>query len=193
MFSFLWATLGKHKLTPETWVKEYADALLSYAIARVNDRETARDLVQESFLVAFRTRDTFRGELSEKNWLYLILRSRILDYYKKKKEVSFSKMSSDDDDQDLHFNERGHWNKEYAPKAWDADQLAHSNEFNKALKECKEKLPEKQGAAFTLKYLEEKDSEEICKELNITPSNYWVLIHRAKIALQDCLKGKGIV
>lgn len=184
--------MGKHQLKPEGWIETYGDMLLSYANARVNDRELSKDLVQESFLVAFRSKDQYRGELSEKNWLYLVLRSRILDHFKKKSEIPFSNLGSDQDEDDVHFTEKGHWKKSAAPQQWNADQLAVSNEFNEALNSCKESLPGKQNAAFTLKYLDQKDSEEICKELDISASNYWVLIHRAKLALQDCLQGKGV-
>ncbi len=184
--------MGKHQLNPEHWVATYGDMLLSYAQTRVNDRELAKDLVQESFLVAFRSKDQYRGELSEKNWLYLVLRSRILDHFKKKSEVAFSKLGPDQDDDDVHFTEKGHWKKGAAPQQWNADRLALSNEFYSSLSDCKDALPDKQNAAFTLKYLEQKDSEDICKELDISASNYWVLIHRAKLALQDCLQGKGV-
>ena len=43
-----------------------------------------------------------------------------------------------------------------------------------------------------MKYMEDIESEEICKVLNITPSNYWVLIHRAKLHLRKCLEKNWI-
>ncbi|NJE06742.1 DUF1492 domain-containing protein, partial [Thermococcus sp. M36] len=45
-----------------------------------------------------------------------------------------------------------------------------------------------QHAVFSMKYLDDIDSDEICKQLNITASNYWVLIHRAKTQLRSCLE-----
>ena len=39
-----------------------------------------------------------------------------------------------------------------------------------------------------MKYIEGLESDDICKELNITASNYWVLIHRAKLQLRACLE-----
>jgi RNA polymerase sigma factor (sigma-70 family) len=79
--------MAKHQLFPETWIDKYSDQLLGYAVTRLRDRDTAKDMVQETFFIALRSKDNYRGELSEKNWLYLILRSRILDFFKKKKEV----------------------------------------------------------------------------------------------------------
>ena len=42
-------------------------------------------------------------------------------------------------------------------------------------------------AAFVLKYLDNEESEMICKSLDISPSNFWVIIHRAKLQLRGCL------
>jgi DNA-directed RNA polymerase specialized sigma24 family protein len=58
------------------------------------------------------------------------------------------------------------------------------------LVECLEKLPEKWKGIVASKYLEEKESDEICKDFDITSSNLWVIIHRAKLVLRDCLLTK---
>ncbi|TAH09832.1 MAG: DUF1492 domain-containing protein [Sphingobacteriia bacterium] len=65
--------------------------------------------------------------------------------------------------------------------------------WNSILAKCKTKLKEIQAAVFNLKYIEDLTSEEICKELNITASNYWVLIHRAKIQLRSCLESNWML
>ena len=62
------------------------------------------------------------------------------------------------------------------------------DEFNLILKNCLGKLPEKTSAVFILKNMEDLESDEICKELQITPSNYWVLMHRAKLQLRECIE-----
>jgi DNA-directed RNA polymerase specialized sigma24 family protein len=43
-----------------------------------------------------------------------------------------------------------------------------------------------------MKYLEDLEATEICKVLGITTSNYWVLIHRAKLQLRNCLEKNWI-
>jgi len=57
---------------------------------------------------------------------------------------------------------------------------------------CRKKLKAIQDAVFSLKYLDGMDSETICKELNISASNYWVLIHRAKVQLRGCIEKKWV-
>jgi len=154
---------------------------------RVRNRDLSKDLVQETFFVALRSKDSFRGEISEKNWLFIILKSRLMDYYKKKKEVLESDLPSAEQEDREYFDEKGHWTKEEAPEAWSPDRMVESNEFMQILRKCKERLNAIQDMVFTMKYMDDIDSETICKELNITSSNYWVLVHRAKLQLRRCL------
>ena len=62
-----------------------------------------------------------------------------------------------------------------------------NRELGIAIYECIEKLPKKQARAFTLKTINGLSTEEVCKELNINPSNLWVILHRARTVLMDCL------
>lgn len=178
-----------HKLEPEFWVERYSDALLSFARTRIKDRDLAKDLVQDAFVVALRSKENFRGEISEKNWLFLVLKSRILDHYKKKKEVLESDLAPDDSDpkQD-YFNEKGHWMVDRAPKEWTTDRMLLNKEFMTVFEACKGLLTDTQALVFTMKYLDGDDADDICKELNISSSNYWVIIHRAKLQLRNCLE-----
>ena len=179
--------MTKHQLNPDTWINLYADQLLSYALVRVPERDVAKDLVQDTFFSALKSKENFRGEISEKNWLYLILRSRILDYYKKRKEVLESDFGTDDDDDDS-FDNKGHWMDGKLPKEWSTDNIIQNKEFMQIFIQCKSALKEVQAQVFTMKYIDGEESETICKELEISSSNYWVLIHRAKLQLRSCIE-----
>lgn len=179
--------MQKHQLNPETWVDQYGDMLLNYALVRVKERDVARDLVQDAFVTALKSEATFRGEISEKNWLYLVLKSRILDFYKKKKEVLASDFIKNDEDDD-YFMENGHWIKDKVPNEWTTEKMVQSEEFMAVLRACSDRLTKTQSVVFAMKYLDGEDSETICKELDISASNYWVIVHRAKLQLRDCLE-----
>ncbi|HAW20784.1 MAG TPA: RNA polymerase subunit sigma-70 [Flavobacteriales bacterium] len=181
--------MAKHPLFPDTWIDKYSDQLLGYAVTSLRDRDTAKDMVQETFFIALRSKENYRGELSEKNWLFLILRSRILDYFKKKKEVLESQLIKNDGDEDSsQFLETGAWDNDAAPKEWAADRMVESKEFMSVLQQCRDGLSDMQQSVFTLKFIEGIESDVICKELDITSSNYWVLVHRAKLQLRKCLE-----
>ena len=176
-------------LKPTTWVDKYADKLYRFALMRVSDKEVAEDLVQDAFLSALKNAENFRGEVSEINWLYTILKGKIIDHYKK----ASTRLSENigDTPLDFYFEKGGHWAKKSAPANWDIaydTDRAETADFYHVLENCKHKLKEIQNAVFTLKYIDDKDSEDICKELGISSSNYWVLLHRAKLQLRECIE-----
>jgi len=186
-------------LEPDKWIERYSDYLYSFAYARLRKEEVAEDLVQDTFFSALRARDTFLNNASEKTWLISILKRKIIDYYRKKSTQNelniFDKPAQGSDGTRDHFFEdttlySGHWTDAAAPKAWkkDFETSVESDEFYDILKNCITKLPEKTAAAFTMKNMDDLDTEEICKELNITPSNYWVMMHRAKLMLRECME-----
>ncbi len=177
------------KLNPASWITKYGDELFSFAVLRVSDEESARDLLQDTFLSALRNKDSYKGEISEKNWLYLILKNKIIDHYRKNSKSPNVRFENDDNEDDF-FDESGHWKKEALPNPFShaVNNQQHSFEFYEILEKCKRKLSQLQLALFSMKFLDEIDSEEICKELEISSSNYWVLIHRIKLKIRKCIE-----
>lgn len=180
-----------NKLQPNEWVNKYADVLFSYTIIRVSDSGAAEDIVQETFLSAWRARETYHGQASEKNWLYAICKNKIIDHYRRQSS-GITKLSTGEEND--YFNEVDHWTAETSPKNWSVDysQPVETKEFYSILEKCKKKLKDIQQTVFTMKYLDDLESEEICKVLDLTPSYYWVLIHRAKLHLRNCLEKNWI-
>lgn len=185
-----------YNLEPEKWIERYADSLFAYTLARINRRDVAEDLVADTFFSALKARESFQHNASEKTWLISILKRKIIDHYRKKSTQNelnvFDKEEKDDFMNHFFASDGrwdGHWNN-HAPKEWkgDFETPVESEEFYKILQDCLGKLPEKWAAAFTLKNMDDLDSEEICKELQISPSNYWVIMHRAKLQLRECME-----
>lgn len=182
------------QLDATKWVNEYSDMLYRFALPRVNDKEIAKDLVQDTFLAAWRNHENYKGEISEKNWLFTILKNKIIDHYRKA-STRLTERLPEAAEKDIFFDDAGHWGTATGPQDWGVDynKNIESKEFYKILSRCKEKLKEIQNSVFTMKYLDGLESEEICKELNISASNYWVLIHRAKVQLRACLEKNWFV
>ncbi len=179
---------------PTLWVKNYADYLYSYACTRIDDNELARDLVQETFLAALEGWDKFDRRSSEKTWLTAILKNKIFDVYRKKSNKAQRQMISiDGSDTDEFFEESGHWKEGRYPEAFGIEDISLQNkEFENILKSCLNKLPPLWKSVFTMKHIDEESSEDICNRLELTPSNYWVISHRAKVSLRDCLQRNWI-
>lgn len=188
-------TQTENILNPKQWVKNYADTLYRFAVLRVNNEETAKDLVQETFLSALKNVENFRGEISEKNWLFTILKNKIIDHYRKKATSLVSQIDELLETANAYFDEEDHWKESTCPNDWKTDYSSpvESEEFQEILNKCLGKLSELMKIVFTMKYMDEKESEEICKELQISSSNYWVIMHRAKLQLRSCLEKNWFV
>ena len=106
---------AEHILNPKDWVDKYSDELFGFAYMRVSDEDTVRDLIQDTFLSALRNLQSFKGEISEKNWLYLILKNKIIDHYRKNAKTPLTRFD-DDSELDEFFDEEGHWKKEALPE-----------------------------------------------------------------------------
>jgi len=179
-----------HKPDPENWVNLYSDILLKFAYQRVNNEEIAKDLVQDTYFSALKNLENFRGEASEKNWLFLILKNKITDHYRKKSVTGLETEISNEKFYKDTFDEDGHWYKNTTPEKWncDYDSVIDSEEFMKSFELCKDKLPEIHNIVFCLKYLDGEKSDEVCMKLGISSSNYWIILHRAKLQLRKCLE-----
>ncbi len=191
---------NEHKLDPQKWVERYGDYLYSYAIGRVNDSGKAEDLVQETFLAALKARDRFRGASTERTWLISILKRKIIDTYRKKyssKETSFGEHDGTVFDGDFYRSEepfKGHWLEGSGPNSHSLlpDGELEQEELMRFINLCIENLPAPLAAAFIMRMIDEEDSDTICKELDITPSNLWVMLHRARLRMRECLEKKWL-
>lgn len=184
----------KHELNPQLWVKNHGDYLYNFAYYRVNNKEVSEDVVQETFIAALKAQKSFRGESTELTWLLSILKRKVIDYFRK---VSSGKERTVSD-YTLPFQDEGmfegHWLVNRLPKDWstDADSSLNQEEFQQILEVCLSLLPPKWRSVFVLKFMEELNSDEVCKEAGCTPSNFWVIIHRARLKLRECIENKWL-
>ena len=175
----------------DAWVDEHGDCLYRYALARVRKPEVAEDLVQETFLAAVRGYDKFGGRSSVRSWLCGILKHKIIDHYRKAaRETSFTDMEFLVDEYSGKFVEVGFWQHEAGPREWqpDAAEVMERGEFWETMQSCLSKLPQRIANVFSMREMEGVPSKEICALLSISESNLWVMLHRARMALRECLE-----
>ena len=174
-------------INPENWIDKYSDYLFNYTIVRVNDREVTNDLISETFLAALKSKKNFKGESTERTWLISILKRKIIDYYRRinsakgQSEIKFSPRTNE---------EEGDWLEEKVQDASgsNAEDIIENRELGLAILSCLEQLNEKQATIFKMKTIDGIETEAICNEFNISPSNLWVIIHRARTSLAKCLE-----
>lgn len=177
-------------------MSDYAQALqslrpqlLKYARLQLRNPAWAEDAVSETLLAALEKPQAFAGQSQLKTWLIGILKHKLIDQIRRNsREISSS--ASDDDGVDLDellFKPDGHWRE--VPQDWgDPEQALRQLEFMKVLEVCVDHLPGQQGRLFMMREWLELDTEEICKVLAISPTNLWVMLHRARLRLRECLQ-----
>ena len=175
-------------LSPDSWIDNYADYLYNYTIVRVNDSDIAKDLVQETFFAGLKSAKNFEGKSTERTWLISILKRKIIDHYRKinsNKGQAEVRMSF----YDTGENE-GNWIEDRVPQSWKSatEKNIENRELQAQIDECIDRLPEKYALVFRMKTILEYETDDICKELDITASNLWVIIHRARTQLRTCME-----
>jgi len=179
---------SKNSLNPNKWIDLYADYLFNYTITRIDNAELAKDIVQETFFSALKSMKNYRGDASERTWLVSILKRKIIDQYRK--------MNSKKGKAEIRVNfyeegdKKGSWLEECVPQQWgnEAEINIESRELGAAINKCVEALPNKYKSVFKMKTMNNIDTEEICNELEISSSNLWVIIHRARLQLRKCME-----
>lgn len=168
--------------------------LLRYASLQLRDTAAAEDAVQEALLAALGGEASFAGRSHLRTWLTGILKHKIVDTIRRQsRERPAAELGSDDDADDVEglfdglFDRRGHWNE--APEAWrEPEGSLAQKQFIAALEACLRALPERTARAFMMREHLGLETDEICKELEITATHCWVLLHRARMALRLCLE-----
>jgi RNA polymerase sigma-70 factor (ECF subfamily) len=162
--------------------------LLRYANAQLRNEAWAEDAVSDTVLAALAKPQAFAGQSQLKTWLVGILKHKLIDQIRRhSREISATTPDDAEDIDGLLFDDTGHWRSE--PAEWgDPEAACGRREFFEVLELCVENLPGVQGRVFMMREWLELDSAEICKELSITTTNLWVLLHRARLRLQGCLQ-----
>ena len=179
----------KSPVNPDKWVVRYGDHLYRYTLVRVRDVAAAEDIVQETFLAALNSYKNYQGRSSEKTWLTGILKHKIVDYFRnKKKEALYHDTNTLSFAPEDFFNRKGQW--KIKPVKWNADpqKLIEQQEFMKVLHDCLSQISQRHANAFILREIIGEKVKEICKTLDITPTNCWVILYRARMYLRRCLE-----
>jgi len=171
-------------------LEHYRDYLLRYATLQLRDVGAAQDAVQETLLAALEGLHRFSGDSSVKTWLTGILKHKIVDHLRRQSReqpLTQDDERSEVDAVDALFKRDGHWQQR--PGDWgDPDRLLENKLFLEALEKCTQNLPARTARVFMMRDVMDIETDTICKELNITATNCWVMLHRARLSLRECLE-----
>ena len=172
-------------------IAEHRAYLLRFARLQLRNDTWAEDAVSETMLAALSKPQAFDNRSQLKTWLVGILKHKVIDNLRQRQREVFVDMDEDSSGGDeldaLAFKSDGHF--QAGPADWgNPEQDLRSAQFMVVLESCTEKLPAAQGRAFLMREWLELTSEEICKEMKLTPTNLYVQLHRARLRLRECLE-----
>lgn len=165
--------------------------LLRYARLQLRDPAQAEDAVQETLLAALEGAARFAGKSSLRTWLTGILKHKIIDHLRRSGREQ--PLAGADDDRseaeivDALFVKDGHW-REFPAQWGNPDAALENSRFWAAFELCTQRLPARTARVFMMREIMDMPTEEICKELEITATNCWVMLHRARLTLRECLE-----
>lgn len=174
-------------------IESHRGYMLRFATAKLRDADQAEEVVQEALLAALDGIESFSGQSALRTWLTSILKFKIIDFQRRviSERAHFTSASEDDDPLDPEsldrmFDHTGHWQPRLS--AWEnPDGALEQKQFFEVFERCLDKLPGAAGRVFFKREVLGMETDEICKEEGITASNCWVMLHRARLALRECL------
>lgn len=179
---------------PDFYPEEHRGYLLKFALLQLRDPHLAEDAVQETLLAALSAREGFAGRPSLRTWLTGILKHKIVDLQRRQaRETPIADLlrkeaERETDEFDVLFRQRDdHW--ETPPRDWgDPERTLQDRRFWQAFEQCARSMSAAVARVFMLRELQGMSTEDICKELGITPTNCWIMLHRARMAFRLCLE-----
>ena len=182
-----------HKARLFTEIESHRTYLIRFATARLRDADAAEEVVQEALLAALTCIEGFAGGSTLRTWLTSILKFKIIDFQRRvvTERERFVQPPTDEDEADTAwfdrmFDDTGHWRASMS--SWTApDDAASQKAFFLAFEQCMEKLPTATARVFFQREVLGDETDEICKAEAITSSNCWVMLHRARLSLRECL------
>lgn len=166
--------------------------MLRFAILQLRNLDMAEDVVQEALAAALAASGHFEQRASVKTWIFTILKNKIIDVLRdrwNKDRVDLGGSEGEDVDFDVLFKENDRWQRSEMPRPWgNPEQTFENQQFWQIFDICMNNMPEATARVFSMREFLGLDVDEICKELEITTSNCWVILHRARMSLRICLQ-----
>ncbi|EMI45636.1 sigma-70 family RNA polymerase sigma factor [Rhodopirellula sp. SWK7] len=179
-------------IQPQDWVDQYGDGLYRYAMSRLRDVDAAEEVVQQTFVAGLEHYDQFTGKGSQQGWLMGILKRKIVDFVRQRNRTSQNEGLDSGEVQGEFFDRKGNWTRNAREILLQPLDAVDSDEFWPIFEKCLGTLPGRQSGVFVMREIDELESGQICKELQISSSNLWVLLHRARLRLATCIKTRWL-
>ncbi len=167
-------------------INAYLPQVLRAARGAGLNLQNAEDVCQSTFVTFIEKIDEFEGRSHVRTWLFGILYRKISEM--RRSALREGTAESIDQVMENRFKTDGRWQQ--PPRG--ADMAAYEREVREHLTDCLDGVSTDQRMAFILREVEELDSEEICRTMEISRSNLGVLLYRGRNLLRECLEKRNI-
>ncbi|RKY75187.1 RNA polymerase subunit sigma-24 [candidate division KSB1 bacterium] len=178
------ALAGNQKAYGEL-IRRYEGMIFNFIYRMIGDRAETEDIVQETFIKAFKALDSFDEKYAFSTWLYKIATNHCIDVLRKRKLSTFSLDSSIQ-------TEKGNLHRQYSDDSFSPEKALIYREHTTLILQAIESLPPKYKQVINLRHREEKSYEEIAQILKIPIGTVKARIFRAREILKQKLKNYGI-
>lgn len=180
------------------FLQDLRQQMIKFAFLQLSSLPQAEDVVQEALTNAFQHLDSFKGRAAFKTWVFAILKNKIIDVIRQKSRlVAMTELFKDEESElsiDALFDASGHWHKYEAPQAWQSpEEMMEQSDFWIIFEACLDHLPAKYAQVFMMREVIELSSNEICSKLELSISNFNVLMYRSRTRLRECLENKWLL
>lgn len=180
-------------------VTKHHGALIRMAMGHVGDREVAEEVVQDTWMAVIESLDRFEGRSALRTWIFGIMIHKAKDRgVREKRHTTFSDFETFDDEQEdavdpSRFHRSGEWAGHWAfpPQPWDdqtPEKLLASQQAVQAMNRAIEALPVTLKDVLILRDVEGVDAKEVCEILQITETNLYVRLHRARERVRQAVE-----
>ncbi len=180
-------------------VTKHHGALIRMAMGHVGDREVAEEVVQDTWMAVIESLDRFEGRSSLRTWIFGIMIHKAKDRgVREKRHTTFSDFETSDDEQEdavdpSRFHQSGEWAGHWAfpPQPWDdqtPEKLLASQQAVQAMNRAIEALPVTLKDVLILRDVEGVEAKEACEILQITETNLYVRLHRARERVRQAVE-----
>jgi RNA polymerase sigma-70 factor (ECF subfamily) len=154
----------------EGWVKTYSTGMFGYAATRMGNSTDAEDVVQETFIKAYRSFDRFQAGSDARSWLYQILINTMRDYFRRATSRG----------QTVPIDDANQAEIEMSALMASPETLAEQKETMNMLGHALTRLPEQLSAPLMLREIADQSYKEIAAALEIPIGTVMSRLSRAR-------------
>jgi RNA polymerase sigma-70 factor, ECF subfamily len=172
----------------DTLYRAHVDLVYRYAYRLCGEVESAKDLVQETFLNAYRGLRQFRGDAKVSTWLYTIASRACLRMRRRRKGAPERELSLEE----FVPTSEGEFRLQLPIEGLTPEQALENKELRQALEQAINQLPKKYRMALVLRDMEGLSAGETAAVMGLSERAVKSRLHRARLFVRRELSTRGI-